>query len=821
MATRSLGTLTLDLIAKIGGFEEGMDRASRTADKKTREIERNARARAKEIEKAFDGIGAAIAGGFAGITIGTVFAKFITETKEAEQEQAQLAAVVKSTGMAAGYSVGQLNDMAAALAQSSVFSEGDINKAQTRLLSYTGVVGDQVPKAMQAVIDMSSRLGVDLNQAAETIGKALDVPSEGLSALSKQGFRFTDDQKKVVEQLERTGKTAQAQKIILDALESSYGGAAAAARDTFGGALAALQNNIDDLLTGDSGSMVELKNSVETLNSTLSSDATKSAFAAFTKLLTDVSVKAVQALTDVGNFMSSGAKLNIMGNFALSEFGVGGRQTGDNLAGSNIKALTTDIAAMEAEVKKATDRGDKARVEQMQKSISESLRSREYFKQLQAQQAMNLVDGYPDEAARRRVGLPVAGDGVGVKPKATTGKDKAAKETDFQKTMERLRKELDKTKELTEYEQLLSDIRAGRIKNLLPGEQLQLENAAKALDLGKANAKVVAETKKMEEEMQKFLGEMSADQTKRAREQVDTLAQQNKQMREEVELIAVSAEGRAAIEKARLSSAIATKEETLALREKYGATKSEQEALRAEIALLYERADILTDKGVKEALAEDQKFYEQMQQNIQDSLGQGLYDILDGNFKNIGKSFANTLKKMAADALAADLARAMFGAKGTTGGGLFGTLLGAGSMALGDATGTSIGGTYGNATQASLTTLFASVSGKASGGDVAAGSLHRINELGPEVLDYDGKQFLMMGRKGGSVIPAVAAGAATNSPGGMVINNNAPVQLTSATMRRTSRGTELTLEGLEAQYADPNSRISKAQQRAWNMERKR
>lgn len=43
MASRNLGTLTLDLVAKIGGFEKGMDQAARIADKRMREIQRNAK----------------------------------------------------------------------------------------------------------------------------------------------------------------------------------------------------------------------------------------------------------------------------------------------------------------------------------------------------------------------------------------------------------------------------------------------------------------------------------------------------------------------------------------------------------------------------------------------------------------------------------------------------------------------------------------------------------------------------------------------------------------------------------------------------------
>lgn len=47
MATRSLGTLTLDLIAKIGGFEQGMDKAEKRTQKWRREVKRNVEAAGK------------------------------------------------------------------------------------------------------------------------------------------------------------------------------------------------------------------------------------------------------------------------------------------------------------------------------------------------------------------------------------------------------------------------------------------------------------------------------------------------------------------------------------------------------------------------------------------------------------------------------------------------------------------------------------------------------------------------------------------------------------------------------------------------------
>ena len=69
MASRSLGTLTLDLIANTGGFSQGMDRAGRIADARGRQIEREMKARAAAIDKTFKSLAAGIATAFGAIKL--------------------------------------------------------------------------------------------------------------------------------------------------------------------------------------------------------------------------------------------------------------------------------------------------------------------------------------------------------------------------------------------------------------------------------------------------------------------------------------------------------------------------------------------------------------------------------------------------------------------------------------------------------------------------------------------------------------------------------------------------------------------------------
>ncbi|HHZ8243571.1 TPA: phage tail length tape measure family protein [Pseudomonas aeruginosa] len=292
MASRSLGTLTLDLIAKVGGFVAGMEKAERTAKKGAKEIGSAADA----ASLAWGKLGKVAADALSGITVGAVFGAVIRNTKQMEKEQAQLEAVLRSTGESAGFSREQLNEMASSMERTSTVSAGEINQAQTNLLAFTGIVGEQFPRALQSAIDMAARTGTTVTSAAETIGRALDVPSKGLTALSKQGFRFTEEQKKAAEQLEATGRTAEAQGIILKALEESYGGAAAASRDTFGGALMALQNTIDGLLTGSEGSLDGAKVAIDDLNRALSDPATAESVSKLVDLLAQGASTVVDSL---------------------------------------------------------------------------------------------------------------------------------------------------------------------------------------------------------------------------------------------------------------------------------------------------------------------------------------------------------------------------------------------------------------------------------------------------------------------------------------------------------------------------------------------
>ena len=114
--------------------------------------------------------------------------------------------------------------------------------------------GEVFNRARKDILDVSAALGTDLETAAFAVGRALQSPTQGLRQLRALGVIFTESQQKLIKSLEETGQVAKAQEIILRALEDRFSGAAAAARNTLGGAIDGLKNAFGDLFEAmDSG----------------------------------------------------------------------------------------------------------------------------------------------------------------------------------------------------------------------------------------------------------------------------------------------------------------------------------------------------------------------------------------------------------------------------------------------------------------------------------------------------------------------------------------------------------------------------------------
>ena len=233
--------------------------------------------------------------------------RFIDATVTNEKAQAQLGAAITSTGGAAGKSVADLNAHAAALQKVTNFGDEATNAMQGVLLTFTQVRGDQFDAATKVTLDLATAMGTDLKAAALQVGKALNDPVLGMTALSRSGIQFTDAQKEMVKEMVEANNTIGAQTIILDELEKQFGGSAEAARNTLGGALASLGNAFGDLFELSEPGSENLRASIERLTKAVADPAFFAAVQSIGTALfaaAEIGVGALTALSGAFTFVS-------------------------------------------------------------------------------------------------------------------------------------------------------------------------------------------------------------------------------------------------------------------------------------------------------------------------------------------------------------------------------------------------------------------------------------------------------------------------------------------------------------------------------------
>lgn len=200
-----------------------------------------------KMARSFETAANTIKGAMLGIGSIAVFDKWLEATKEAEQASKQVEAVLRSTHQAAGVTKKQVDDLSDSLSRLTGVDDDVIEGAQALMLTFTRVSKETFPDAMKAALDMSVALKTDLNSATMLVGKALNDPVKGMTALTKAGVSLSAGQKEVIKSLEETGHHSEAMAMILKELQTEFGGSAAAARDTLGGALTALGTNVENL----------------------------------------------------------------------------------------------------------------------------------------------------------------------------------------------------------------------------------------------------------------------------------------------------------------------------------------------------------------------------------------------------------------------------------------------------------------------------------------------------------------------------------------------------------------------------------------------
>ena len=168
-----------------------------------------------------------------GVAVGAIFWQSLKNWEVQASAIASLENNLKSRQKSLGMTSQEIQQMASEMQGKSIFGdESIIQNVTNQMLTFDKVNGNTFKRANQAVLDMTSKLyganatAEQMRPIALAVGKALNNPAESMNSLGRVGVKFTEQQRKAVKQLVKTGQTAKAQEFVLRSLEKQYKGSA-------------------------------------------------------------------------------------------------------------------------------------------------------------------------------------------------------------------------------------------------------------------------------------------------------------------------------------------------------------------------------------------------------------------------------------------------------------------------------------------------------------------------------------------------------------------------------------------------------------------
>jgi hypothetical protein len=205
------------------------------------------------------GFGPGLAAAFGGAAIIGAIKGVTAEAREAERTGKATTAVLKSTGGVANITAKQVEGLATALSNKVGVDDEVIQGGEDMLLTFkrvrneAGKGNDIFNQATVAAVDLAAGLhhgevsAAGLQGANILLGKALQDPVKGMTALHRVGIDLNDSQKAQIKTMVAHGDVLGAQKIILGEVTSQFRGQAAAAA-TAGKRFTVYVNNVKEAI---------------------------------------------------------------------------------------------------------------------------------------------------------------------------------------------------------------------------------------------------------------------------------------------------------------------------------------------------------------------------------------------------------------------------------------------------------------------------------------------------------------------------------------------------------------------------------------------
>jgi hypothetical protein len=167
-----------------------------------------------------------------GMAVGAVRAA--EEAEVADRRLANIAESMNLFGSSTDQVVKRMTEFADATMLATAVDDEIIKSTQAKLLTFANLaatadeVGGAMDRATLAALDLAAAGFGEAEQNAVQLGKALQDPVKGITALGRAGVTFTEQEKAKIATLVESNKMLEAQDLILSAIETQVGGTAEA-----------------------------------------------------------------------------------------------------------------------------------------------------------------------------------------------------------------------------------------------------------------------------------------------------------------------------------------------------------------------------------------------------------------------------------------------------------------------------------------------------------------------------------------------------------------------------------------------------------------
>jgi hypothetical protein len=218
-------SININILSNFNGA--GFDKLSRELGRLSTPIEKVAAVSRSLAPAAIIGLTA-----LSGMAVGAVRAA--EEAEVADNRLQNIAESMNLFGSSTDQVVKRMTEFADATMLATAVDDEIIKSTQAKLLTFANLaktadqVGGAMDRATLAAIDLAAAGFGEAEQNAVQLGKALQDPVKGITALGRAGVTFTEQEKEKIAVLVESGKVLEAQDMILSAIETQVGGTAAA-----------------------------------------------------------------------------------------------------------------------------------------------------------------------------------------------------------------------------------------------------------------------------------------------------------------------------------------------------------------------------------------------------------------------------------------------------------------------------------------------------------------------------------------------------------------------------------------------------------------